>query len=525
MGREASVDGNLADLKSDVSRALTTAGDAHADPRVGVPMIVELDHFRSTASAWSVSGFSLETAVPGLSIGDVRSAHVVLRISDVDLGFDIPCQVTRESEIGAAEFKFLGAFTEPAALLHRIAEDNLAGYATQLDSLISSQPLHRSGRKRRKLLFGALVSLLALSILMLIAVVLTSLLTVRSRVGAVTVEGIVLRAPTTGMLTRELPSPGSRVHEGQPLFQIVTADMTTKIAELSGELHRLRTASDYSRARLREIKELTNNLRNLTDRKLDTIKAKITALDTQIALYGRLVKNKQYLADHGFHPQSGVDTQRVDLESRKEVRDDAQSDLQLASTQAELLKSGVLTVDWRDTSETKATMRLLVAEAEAAITKAQEMLNAMGQANQVISPCNCLVYANETKNGEVVEAGTLIYTLRPDRVAPVIIALIPADQTAGLTIGNAASVSLVTGFFTGRLEKLSYDDQQTSRVGLFPLVRSTAASTADQQMAQATISVRAGVDPSLIGTPAQVAIRSNPLPRALAGFYALLASL
>jgi len=33
------------------------------------------------------------------------------------------------------------------------------------------------------------------------------------------------------------------------------------------------------------------------------------------------------------------------------------------------------------------------------------------------------------------------------------------------------------------------------------------------------------VDPSLIGTPARVAIRSNPLPRALAGFYALLASL
>jgi multidrug resistance efflux pump len=519
------VDGNLADPTPDHSRLLTTSSTSHTDPRVGVPMIVELEHFRSKASAWSVSGFSLETAVPGLKLGDVRSAHVALRISDVDLGFDIPCQVTRASEIGATEFNFLGAFTEPAALLHRIAEDNLAGHATQVDSLICSQPLYRSGRKKRKLLFTTLVSLLAVSILVLTAVVLTSLLTVRSRVGAVTVEGIVLRAPAAGVLTGELPPPGSRVYEGQALFQIVTADMTTKITELSGELHRLRTASDYSHARYREIKEVTNNLRSLTGQKLDVIKAKITALDNQIALYGKLVSNKQYLADHGFHPQSGVDTQRVDLESRKEARDDVQSDLQLAGTQAELLKSGVLTTDWRDTSETKATMRLQVTEAEAAITKAQEMLNAMGRANQVISPCNCLVYANETKNGEVVEAGTLIYTLRADGVAPVIMALIPADQTAGLTIGNTASVSLVTGLFSGRLEKLSYDDQQTSRVGLFPLIRSAAASTADQQMAQATISVRHGVDPSLIGTPAQVAIRSNPLPRALAGFYALLASL
>ena len=58
-------------------------------------------------------------------------------------------------------------------------------------------------------------------------------------------------------------------------------------------------------------------------------------------------------------------------------------------------------------------MRLLAAEAEAAIIKAEAMSTAMSQANQVTSPCDCLVYANATKNGEVVEAGSLIYTLAP----------------------------------------------------------------------------------------------------------------
>jgi biotin carboxyl carrier protein len=217
--------------------------------------------------------------------------------------------------------------------------------------------------------------------------------------------------------------------------------------------------------------------------------------------------------------------QTNDVPAYFEMMDDAQSDLQLASTQAELLKSGVLTTEWRDTTETEAMTRLLLAEAEAAVAKAQTMLNAMDHANQVVSPCDCLVYATLTKSGDVVEVGTLIYTLRPDHVVPVVMALIPAGQTPGLTIGNTASVALVTGLVTGRLEKLSYDDQQTSRVGLFPLVRSTTASTADQQMAQATIYMRDDVDASLIGTPAQVAIRSNPLPRALSGFYALLASL
>jgi hypothetical protein len=175
--------------------------------------------------------------------------------------------------------------------------------------------------------------------------------------------------------------------------------------------------------------------------------------------------------------------------------------------------------------ETKATMRLLVAEAAASIAKAEAMLKSMAEANQVTSPCDCLVYAIATKSGEVVETGGLVYTLRPARATPVVVALISADQTEGLTIGNSASVSLVNGLVAGRLEKLSYDDQQTSRVGLFPLVRSTTASTAEQGMALATVSLRDSVDASLVGTPAQVAIRSNPLPRSMSGLYALLASL
>ena len=520
------MDGNLARPEPHDYRTTPSAraSNNHTEPRVGIPMVVELDGTRCDVGAWSVSGFTLEIPLPGPRLKDVKTAHVLLRIGDVEVGFDIPCQVTQEAELGAAEFAFLGAFTEQAALLYRVAEDRLAGYTTQFDALLFSQPVRKS-RNRRKLLLGGLVSILTISILMLGVVVLTSVLTVRSRVAAVTVEGVVLRAPATGVLAGELLSPGSSVHEGQPLFQVLTADMATKVAELSAEVNRLRVAAAYSRARLREIKEVTSDLRNLAERKLDSIKEKITALDTQISLYTRLVNNKQYLAEHGFHPQSGVDTQRVALESRREARDDAQSDLALASTQAELLKSGVLTLDWRDTTETKATMRLLAAEAEAAIVKAEAMSIAMRQANQVTSPCDCLVYATANKSGEVVEAGSLIYTLRPARVAPVVIALLPADQTAGLTIGNAAGVSLVNGLVMGRLEKLSYDDQQTSRVGLFPLVRSTTASTADQQMVQATISVPDGVDASLIGTPALVAIRSNPLPRVLSGLYALRASL
>ncbi len=492
----------------------------HPDLRVAVPMIVEIGNTRCSVSEWNVSGFAVDKPLPGLNSGNVRTAHVALRISDLDIGFDIPCQVTRATEMGAVDFKFLGAFTEQAALLYRITEDHLAGQVTQLDALLRSSPVHQFGRKRRKLLLSMLVSFLGLSIATLTTVTLASLLTVRSRVGAVSVEGIVLRAPATGVMAGDPPLQGSAVHEGQPLFQVVTADMTIKIAELSAELDRLRVASDYSRARLNELKEVTSNVRNLTEQRLDEIKAKITALDSQIAIYTKLINNRQYLANKGFHSQSGVDEDRRDLEGRIQARADAQSELTTATTRAELAKSGVMSADWRSDMDTPETMHLRVAESEASIAKVQAMLNAMIHSTQVTSPCDCIVYANTVKSGEVVESGALVSTLRTTQAVPVVVAFISAEQTVGLTVGNAASVSLVNGLATGRLEKLSYDDQESGRVGFFPFAGASTTFAPEPHMVRATISLPDGLDASLIGTPAQVAIRSNPLP-----LHALVASL
>ena len=84
--------------------------------------------------------------------------------------------------------------------------------------------------------------------------------------------------------------------------------------------------------------------------------------------------------------------------------------------------------------------------------------------------------------------------------------------------------ALVNGLVMGRLEKLSYDDQQTSRVGLFPLVRTSTSSTADQQMAQATISLPEGIDASLIALRRWWRSARIRCP-AYCGLYALQASL
>jgi hypothetical protein len=123
------MDGNLAKPTPHENRIEESSGarNNHAEPQVAVPMIVELDGTRCEVSEWNVGGFAPETPLPGPRLKEVRTAHVILRIGDVEVGFDIPCQVTRETELGAAEFKFLGAFTEQAALLYRVAEDRSRG--------------------------------------------------------------------------------------------------------------------------------------------------------------------------------------------------------------------------------------------------------------------------------------------------------------------------------------------------------------------------------------------------------------
>ena len=509
----------------DLGRKQLALASDRPHSRVDVPMSVEIDNARHSVNEWTVSGFALDKPLPGLNSGDVRTARVVLRINDIDVGFDLPCQVTRETEMGAIDFKFLGAFTEQAALLYRITEDHLAGQDTHFDTLLRSSPAQPFGRKRRKLLLAILVSLLGVSIATLTTVMLASLLTARSRVGAVSVEGIILRAPATGVIAEDPPPQGSAVREGQLLFSVVTADMTTKIAESSAELDRLRVASDYSRARLNQLNEVMTNVRDLTEQKLDEIKLKITALDSQIAIYTNLINNRQYLASKGFHSQARVDEERRDLEGRMQARADAQLELTTAITQAELAKSGVTSVDWRSDMETPETMRLRIAESEASIVKVQAMMNAITKSGQVTSPCDCIVHANTVKAGEVVESGALVSTLRPARAVPVVVALISADQTTGLTVGNVASVSLVNGLATGRLEKLSYDDQEAHRVGFFPFAGANTTSAPEPNMVRATISLPDGLDASLIGTPALVAIRRNPLPRAVSRLHALVASL
>jgi hypothetical protein len=138
----------------------------------------------------------------------------------------------------------------------------------------------------------------------------------------------------------------------------------------------------------------------------------------------------------------------------------------------------------------------------------------ISRSTQISSPCDCVVYARAAKAGEVVESGAPVYSLRTNDSVLIVEALFSADDTAGLTIGSAATVSLPKGRVTGKLEALSYEDPQGARLGLFSLAQGATGSAAGEpRFVRATIALPDLISPAEVGTPAEVAIRSNPLRR------------
>jgi multidrug resistance efflux pump len=475
-----------------------------------------------TARTWSVSGFTLDQPVLGLKTRDIRPAEVQVSMSGFSIRFSIPCQVLVADEMGGREFKFLGAFSEQSRLLHRMAEDQQAGHATQLQALLASPVPARTQAKRRRLALAVPLALLGASVAVLSTAVLTSLFTVRSQAAAVTVEGMVLRAPATGTIVGPLPPPGAEVKKGEPLYQVMTADVMVRIADLSAELTRLTTLVDYWHARRAQLATLTKKLGELNAQKMESIKEKLAALDSQLAIYSTLVRKRDELAGKGLATQFAADMQRIDLEQSRKDRETAQSELATINAQGELLKSGILSLQWGGATESAESLDLKVAEMEAMLAKAQETLDVISRSTQISSPCDCVVYARAAKAGEVVESGAPVYSLRTNDSALMVEALFSADDTTGLTIGSAATVSLPKGRVTGRLEALSYEDPQGARLGLFSLTQvGTASAAGEPRFVRATIALPDLISPAEVGAPAEVAIRSNPLRRTFNRVFAL----
>ena len=486
------------------------------------PIRIRIGDSQQDAQDWTMTGFGLAVPIAGLRMQDVRNARIEVRISDFDIRFAIPVQVAAATVHGATRFTFLGAFTEQARLLHRLVEDCRAGHATRFETLLASPPIRKRSNRSFRLTDYVAVGSLAAAAVVLAVVVATSLLTVRSRVAAVTMDGSVLRAPATGIVAGRLVPVGSQVRKDQPLFRLIDPALAIRAAEASGELRRLDVVLDHTRTRFAELQHVTHAYGRLTEQRLDALKSRIGALDSQISIYARLVDKKQLLAGKGAGSNVSADLEQINLEGRRQEREQAEEAHATAIADAELLRSGILSLDRRPGHDTVESLRLQVSEIEAAIARTQATLDAIRGATVVASPCDCTVYALLAKAGEIVEAGMPVTTLRASQGAPLIEALFEAEDISGVTVGSSVSVSLAGRRMQGRLENLSFDEQPQLRVGLASPARSPSTTANTQPtMVKAMISLADPSAAALVGMPGEVAMLASPLRRTLNRLAAL----
>lgn len=499
-------------------RAAVTQRDLAGLPVIGVQIG---DAYRK-ALDWTVGGFRLDEPIASLRMNDVRNARIAVLIGDFDVRFALPVQVAAASSLGATHFTFLGAFTEQARLLHRLVEDSRAGHTTRFETLLASPPAKwRESTSRRLIDRLAVVSLVAAAAVLAL-VVATSLLTVRSRMAAVTMEGSVLRAPATGLIVDSEHAVGSRVRKDQPLFRVIEPALAIRAAEASAELKRLDVVLDQTRMRFAEIKNVARSHERLSQQKLEALRSRIAALDSQISIYARLVDKKQLLAGIGAGSNVSADVEQIKLESRRQERQLAEEAHATALAESDLLRSGILSLDRRAGSDTVENLRLQVAEVEMVIDRTQATINAIRNAGLVGSPCDCEVYALMARSGEIVEDGMPVIVVRALQGVPIIEALFDAEDIGGVTVGSAVSVSLAGRRLSGRLENLTFDDHPRPRIGLVPASRTAKAKAQEPLGAvKATISLAEPTSAAPVGTPGEVAIVTSPLRRTLNRIAAL----
>jgi len=513
---------NLHDTVQDKVSSITPGGK-RLHPRVSLPLRVRVCEQCHWAADWSLGGFAFDGDHAALSIGNVVVGELRLTLDALDVSFETACQLIYSAPGRRSGFKFCSLTREQAGLLFRVIEDHLAGHVTPIAGAIPLKlgsvvrpPMQRPLRVRLRS-YG-LVMALSASALGLLTLITSSLLTVRSQIAAVAMDGWIMRAPLTGLLSGTALPIGSHVTTGQILFSVSSPGEARQTINASAQLKRQQRVLGSRKVRLQELRGLATRLASYAEANVASIRAQLVAADAQIAASRAIMTRSQTLVQQGVTSRQQLDTQQIQLQQLQAARQAVEVQLNAAQRNLDLLRRGTLRADIQDSSQTETTMLARVQEAEGAVTEAQRTIAALEHIQEIASPCDCVIHAFAARPGDTVQSGALIYSLRPLSGIPVVDALFEPSQTHELSVGSPVTVAFPTGVIGGHLERIQFDEPQTQRLGLPPSMGLT------ERMAKATIRTDVALDPATTGTPARVTVRGNPLPGMMARLGALFAS-
>jgi biotin carboxyl carrier protein len=293
------------------------------------------------------------------------------------------------------------------------------------------------------------------------------------------------------------------------MFSIRTPLLVTQTAAAVADQDRTAMALRDQRAQSRQVNDLATHLVAVSQAKTESIKARIATIDSQIGTANALLERMQSLVEQGFAAKIQVDNQKIAVDTLRRNREEAALELIAAESETSLSAGGSLRTDFTTSVQTRATMRARVNEADAAVRANESNINALDNATRILSPCDCVVHAVMATPGDVVEAGTLVYALRPRSTAPEVDALFSAQRGHELRSGATAVIALPDRWVRGRVRSMSYLAGNSARIGL-PQKVDAATGDSGQQLATATIVPDEPIDAALIGSPVTAYIASNP---------------
>jgi len=277
---------SLHDTVQDKVSSLTPGGK-RLHLRVSLPLRIRVCEQWHWAVDWSLGGIAIDSDHAALSIGDVVVSEVRLTLDELDVSFETACQLIHLAPGRRSGFKFCNLTLEQAGLLFRVIEDHLAGHVTPIAGAIPlklgsvvSPPMHRPLRVRLRS-YG-LATALSVSALGLLTVITSSLFTVRSQIAAVAMDGWIMRAPLTGLLSGTALLIGSRVTTGQVLFRVSSPAEARQIINASAQLKQQQRVLGGRKVRLQELCGLTSRLTSYAEANVASIRGQLVATNAQI---------------------------------------------------------------------------------------------------------------------------------------------------------------------------------------------------------------------------------------------------
>ncbi|MDB5972640.1 MAG: hypothetical protein JWQ90_5090 [Hydrocarboniphaga sp.] len=480
------------------------------EPRVSLPLIVEIQGCDIEAADWSIGGLSLSQPMDRMRPGDTVQLCLRFGGADSDIRLrDIKAVVVRAGPDHPAALSFVGLQPGHRHLLERIVADHLAGQLSSFEDLLTRGP-------RRALATGATARVkpayrvwlagggLALTVAVLGLVVYRAVFTIRSAYGGVVAPLVTVVAPVAGTITMEPPTSGQSYAAGSALFNIRPIAQNDA-DRLLGQRTDLLARRSMLEQQLAESSQVISAMRSsYRTQRVATVK-RVGSLQNQIQDKSAMVAKMSLML--AYVPMIQFDQQRAELAQLERQLADAQAERDNLDAQIRLAGTGVLSSTVNDTSQTPGRLREELGGTDRSLAAVDTALAGLQRRQIVGSPCDCQLQALLLADGALAQAAQPVLRLRRTGEQPIVRALIPARSANRLSPGLAADVQLSDGReIAGTITRISY--RATDEWSGVPLGRDVLFT-----MAAVEVKLSSALADTADGTVAEVLFHLKPALR------------